>query len=122
MALQHAGALVELHDDHFPHDQDDADWLPIVGHRGWLVLTKDKAIRRRELEMQALMGAGVGAFILTATGLDGPSMASAFVAALPTMTRYAHTRVRPFVASVTAIGRVSMLRGGARRGGVRHER
>jgi hypothetical protein len=35
---------VEVHDDHFLTGADDADWLQIVGPRGWVVLTKDERI------------------------------------------------------------------------------
>lgn len=62
-ALRAAGARVEVHDDHFDQDAEDAIWLPEVGGRGWLVLTKDIRIRRHPLELSALMNAGVGAFI-----------------------------------------------------------
>jgi hypothetical protein len=120
-ALRQVGAVVELHDDHFKQDQDDADWLSIVGARGWIVLTKDKAIRRREIEIQALLNAGVGAFILTAGGMTGPTMAAAFVAALRTMARHSQTMARPFVATVSTSGSVTILRGGQRRGGIKRE-
>ena len=120
-ALAKAGAKLERHDDHYPQDQEDVDWLPKVGARGWIVLTKDKAIRRNELEIAALMGAGVGAFILSAGQLTGPQMGAALVKALPKMRRLVATRVRPFVATVTASGEVSVLRGGERRGGVKRD-
>jgi hypothetical protein len=34
-ALRAAGAVVEVHLDHFPGDTPDMDWLPEVGRRGW---------------------------------------------------------------------------------------
>ena len=36
--LRAQGHTVELHDSHFAKD---VDWLPTVGQRGWVVLTKD---------------------------------------------------------------------------------
>jgi hypothetical protein len=54
-ALRDAGALVELHDDHFSQDAKDQVWLAEVGKRGWVVLTKDKRLRYRALETNALM-------------------------------------------------------------------
>jgi hypothetical protein len=47
IALQQAGLRVEFHADHFADDADDATWISVVGQRGWIVLTKDKAIRTR---------------------------------------------------------------------------
>ncbi len=37
----------------------DVDWLPRVGARGWILITKDKNIRKREVELRALKQAGV---------------------------------------------------------------
>ncbi len=53
-ALRAAGARVETHDAHFPITCDDDEWLPKVGALGWIVLTKDKYIRRRPKERRAL--------------------------------------------------------------------
>ena len=36
-----SGIAVEIHDDHFSQNVEDVDWLPEVGKRGWVVLTKD---------------------------------------------------------------------------------
>lgn len=74
-ALRALGARVEIHDDHFPLDARDADWLPEVGRRGWVVLMKDKRIRRNRLERDALLASGVRAFVLTSGNLTGPEMA-----------------------------------------------
>src|SRR6266511_4327650 len=73
--LRDAGAKVEFHDDHFAQDATDADWLPEVGAKGWVVLTKDKRIRFRALEREALMAAKVGVFVLASSkGLTGKQM------------------------------------------------
>jgi hypothetical protein len=62
---------------------------------------KDKAIRRDALERQALLVAGVRAFVLTAGSLKGPEMAAILVAHLPRITRLALRHPAPFVAGVT---------------------
>ena len=80
-ALRQAGMRVEIHDDHFPPDAEDADGLRIVGQRGWAVLTKDERIRRRPLERRALIDAGVCAFALTARRMSGSDIGQAFVRA-----------------------------------------
>jgi len=120
-ALRQAGARVEIHDDHFAQDALDTDWLPIVGAKGWILLTRDKRIRRRELEKQALMSAGIGAFFLSGTEMTGEDMAQAFVAALSEMSHVVEKRVRPFIAYVSRSGDISMKIGGARRGGVKRD-
>ena len=73
-ALRQAGAVVEVHADHFPADARDEDWLRVVGSRGWIVLTKDERIRYRPNERSALLRSGVRAFILTARDLTGEEM------------------------------------------------
>jgi uncharacterized protein with PIN domain len=118
-ALRKAGAHVEVHDAHFQDDEDDTVWLPGVGAHGWIVLTKDERISRRRLEIDALMNARVGAFILTRSDLTGPQMADAFVRALPRMERFAQKRERPFVAMVSPSGTITLKRGGAKLGGIK---
>jgi len=44
-ALRRAGVKVETHDDHFPPDAKDPEWLKEVGAKGWVVLTNDRHIR-----------------------------------------------------------------------------
>lgn len=108
-------------DEGFPSDVEDVAWLPVVASRGWAVLTKDKRIRRRPLEHEAIIGSLAGAFILAAGGLGGDAIAAAFARALPRMIRIWHTRARPFIATVTSQGKVVVVEGGERSGAVRRE-
>jgi hypothetical protein len=119
--LRAAGATVEVHDDHFPHTEADVDWLPVVGQRGWVVLTKDRRIRTRTLELRALMDAGVAAFVLTAGDLNGAEMADALVKALPRMRRMVAKHLRPFIAVLGRSGDLTLKVGGERRGGVKRD-
>ncbi len=83
-SLRDAGAVVEIHDDHFPSDTPDDRWLQVAGSTDWIVLTKDKAIRRNELERRTLLESGVRAFVLVARrNLLGEEIGAAFVTALP---------------------------------------
>ena len=118
-ALRGAGALVEVHDEHFASDTPDTAWLAEVGARGWIVLTKDSRIRRHPLELQSLLAANVAAFILTAMDLTGADMGRILVEALPKITQLVRTRARPFIATVSRQGQIVIIQGGARRGGVR---
>lgn len=83
IALRSAGATVEIHDDYFPPDAADEEWLAEVGRRKWIVLTKDNRLRYHPREKQALLRHRVRAFILTARDLRGEEMGRAFAAALP---------------------------------------
>ena len=86
-ALRDAGVRVEIHDDHFPTNAKDSDWLPVVGKWRWIVLTKDDRIRYRRHEREALFKAGVFCFVLTNRNLSGAEMAALFVKHLPKMQR-----------------------------------
>jgi hypothetical protein len=57
----------------------DETWLRDVGQRGWVVLMKDDAIRRRPAEREALIEGGVRAFCLTNAQLRGEEQARRFV-------------------------------------------
>ncbi len=105
-ALRAAGAEVAIHDDLFTPDALDTEWLPYVGERGWVVLSKDDRLRHRKIELVAIRSASVGVFILTSGNLTGDLMAEAFVAALPRMRAITGRETRPFVATVARNGDV----------------
>lgn len=48
------GVTVEIHRDHFSEGEFDDVWIPSVAARGWVILTKDKEMRHRRLEIEAV--------------------------------------------------------------------
>ncbi|MEL6937517.1 MAG: hypothetical protein AAFO59_12745 [Cyanobacteria bacterium J06607_17] len=108
IALRNAGAKIEIHDDHFPARALDVEWLPIVGEREWLILTKDDAIGRRLLEQMAVASSGARVFVLASGNLTGPEMADILVSALSRMQRFAQGNSKPFIAKVHRRGTVRM--------------
>lgn len=46
----------------------DKDWLPVAGGNEWVVLKRDKKIRTRQWERDALIRAGLRTFCLTGGG------------------------------------------------------
>jgi hypothetical protein len=46
----------------------DPQWIPVVGERGWLLISRDKRIRRRPAFRIQLIDAGVRAVFLTSAG------------------------------------------------------
>ena len=103
-ALRKVGVQVEVHDDHFATNAPDQAWLTEVGSRGWLVLMKDKQVRRKPLELNALLAAGVGAFVLTQGNLRGEEMAEVMVRHIRRIVKLARVQRAPCVASVTRSG------------------
>lgn len=107
--LRAAGHLAHVQYDTFGSGTPDLEWLPEVGARGWILLTKDKQIRKREIELRALRQAGVRAFVLTAAGLTGREQADVLERALPRMIRLLRRKAVTFVARVTAGSNVEII-------------
>ena len=73
------------------------------------MITRDKGIRHRATELEALKAAGVATFVLTARGLTGQQNGAVLVAALPRMLRFLMGNRPPFIASVSASGHLTMI-------------
>jgi predicted nuclease of predicted toxin-antitoxin system len=99
-ALRDAGATVEVHDDHFAQDAIDEAWIPDVAGRGWIILTKDKNIRRRPGEREALLTANARIFTLCSGNMRGAEMAELFVTQIADMEEVAAGLQPSFVAVV----------------------
>ena len=99
---------LELHDDYFPQEAQDRDWLPIVGARGWVVLTADGRIRYRGLETGALMRAAVRCFVLSGIGAGHPQLAVNFLQALPRVEELLAEQPGPFIAKVYRGGEIKI--------------
>jgi hypothetical protein len=108
-AVRQAGHGVVVHDDEFDPNARDVDWLRAVGARRWVVLTKDARIRTNALERGTLLSANVAAFILGQGDMTGSRMALIFVSALPRMMKVLRRWDLPIIATVTAVGGVSVL-------------
>ncbi len=102
--LRASGLNVEFHADHFADDADDQTWISEVGQRGWVVLTKDKAISRRPLELRAVETARVRMFTLATGNMTGEQMAKVFAAQRLSMGRMIKKCPPPFIARVSATG------------------
>lgn len=111
--LRQAGANVAVHDDHFPPDMEDAEWLSALRDRNWVLLTLDRHILTRPTEIAALIAACIHAFILKQSSRDmtGDEIAQAFLDALPHMNRLAAKHTPPFLARVTPTGNVTEIEG-----------
>lgn len=107
--LREAGLTVELHDDHFPQDAHDEEWLVEVGRRKWCVVTRDDRIRYRRLEAQAVHNAKVAMFVIVSKNLTGPQTAEVILKALGRIKRFISSHRRPFIAKIYRDGRVEKL-------------
>jgi predicted nuclease of predicted toxin-antitoxin system len=105
-SLRELGISVECHDDHFPKEAQDTEWMPEVGRQGWIVLTKDARIGKRTLEKIAVTRAGIRMFVLVSQNLSGTEMAGAFQKAIESMQKFTRENPAPFIAKVYRNGRV----------------
>jgi len=109
-ALRKAGLKIEIHDDHFPQDAQDPEWLTAAGKKNWIVITRDERIRYRVAERQAIRRAKVRAFVLAAQGdLRAEMLAEIFLKALPKIRRTVKKQKPPFIAKISRGGDVTLL-------------
>jgi PIN domain-containing protein len=107
--LRAAGLKVCAHDDHFKQNTPDDVWLRDVGRRRWIVITKDKNIRKRYLERDALVAARVRAFVFTGGQISGVEMGEILVAAIGKIGKLLDSTPPPFVARITGAGDVAII-------------
>src|SRR6202049_762596 len=81
-ALALYGVRHERHGAHFAAGTEDTTWLPLVGERGWMLITKDKRIRFNELEKSAIQRHRVREFYFASGNYSGAEMATFLFSAL----------------------------------------
>jgi hypothetical protein len=108
-ALRLAGVEVRIHDDHFDPTTPDELWLGEAGLQGWVVLTKDDNIRRRQVAINAIVRNRVRMLVLPRGSLTGEEMAEMVVRALPRIRQLVIDFSPPFIATVARSGKVNRL-------------
>lgn len=107
-ALRALGLRVECKTQHFAQDTPDTEWLPVVGKRGWIILSKDKNLKSNPLEVIGLLRANTHSFLLTSGSVTGQDMANAFIAAMNDIQGIVLSMPHPLVASVWQTGVVKV--------------
>ena len=107
-ALRKIGLKVEVHADHFAHDAPDTEWLERCGEERWIVLAKDRAIKKNPLERQAIFTHGLAAFFVLNSGATGEENAQAIVKGVKKIVGILENQRRPFIARITSDGRVEL--------------
>jgi PIN like domain len=108
-ALCAANWKVEFHLSHFKQNTPDEEWIPAVGARGWIVLTKDKGIRRKAWEREKVIAANVRMFTLASGEMTGEEMAQVYLHNGPKIGRFLKKYAAPFIASVSRSGIVPII-------------
>lgn len=99
-----------VHDEHFPQDALDPEWLGAAGRNGWIVITRDERIRYRIAEKQTIRRAKVRAFVLAAHGdLRAEVLAEIFLQALPKVHEIVASKNPPFIAKIWRDGKAALI-------------
>lgn len=108
-ALRNLGLDVKLSHVEFGRGAEDSVWLPEIGQRGWILLTKDRAIRRRKPELNSLRRARVRAFFFASGDLTSAQMIRSFRKALHRIARAIEKEQPPFLKRITPSGELTDL-------------
>ena len=104
--LRSEGIRVEVHDDHLPLDAPDEEWIALVGRKGWLAITKDKNVRYRTAELEAIRRHSARIIVIRMKNATGSEIAEVLVKGRQRMARFALTKPAPFVAGIYKSGTV----------------
>ena len=107
-ALRNAGCTIELHSNHFGRGTADDDWLPLVGARGWVLLTSDKRIRYYASKLAQVVESRLRLFCFSSNNLSGKDLGETLRQALPTILRALETHAPPYFATIEKNGRVTV--------------
>jgi hypothetical protein len=117
--LRDAGMSCEPHRDHFAPDAEDEAWIPAIASRGWVIVTRDFAIRRRPNERDAWAAAGATVVMVRGDRLSAEDMARLLLAAHGhgRLDNYIAKRSPPMILYLNPDGQLHTQLGGQRRGG-----
>lgn len=109
-ALRSAGLLIKTVPDEFGRGRPDVEWLSEAGKRGYVVLTKDKAMRRSPMEVAVIREFRVRYFALAKGNLTAAHIAAAILTAAPQIEGIVGSMKgrRAVLARITAAGRVNV--------------
>jgi hypothetical protein len=109
-ALTTANIAFIPHHHRFAPDCPDEEWLPVAGKSGWVVLTRDKNIRRKPNELQAFKKNLVLAIVLSSGQASASDTASLVVSLYPKLMRKIQTAKPPAMFTVTLAGTISKIK------------
>lgn len=109
-ALSEQGIHFIAHHERFAPACPDEEWLAVAGKEGWIVLTRDKNIRRKPNELKAFRDHHVIAFVLTAGDASAADTAALVTALHPKMIRKAKGAKPPAMFTITLAGGIGTVK------------
>ena len=90
----------------FPQDIADIDLLKKIGKNGWILITKDKRMKRVNAEKAAYKKYSVGGFVLVGQNLDRCSIYESLIKNWRDIKEKAKKTNRPFMYKIRARGKI----------------
>jgi hypothetical protein len=90
--------------DYYDPGTKDEIWLEEIGKKGWILITKDRRIRRRPLEIEALKTNNVGAFFLSGKSMGKWESIKQLVQSWEKIQEIAKNNPRPFAFQINRSG------------------
>ena len=103
-ALEAIGANYLAHHQRFAPAAPDEEWLEVAGREGWVVLTRDKHIRRRPSELEAFQTHKAIVFVLASGNASAAETAELVTRLYDKIQRLAAQAQPPVMYSVTKSG------------------
>ncbi len=117
--LKAKGVACISHRDVFPAGTEDAVWIPAVAEKGWVIVTRDVAIKSNPAERAAWKASGAVLLIIRGKGLSAADMVEIFLDAYGDgwLDNFIHKRRPPMILYLFANKRIEVKEGGEKRGG-----
>ncbi len=110
-ALRKSGLQVEIQNGRskIPRGLEDPVWAKLVAGRGWVAVTRDKHIRYRMAEKQAIADAKLALFVLASRrNLFRQDIIDRVSAAAPRMAPFMKKHQPPFIANIYQDGQIKL--------------
>ena len=101
---------VEVHDDHLPPEAPDEDWIALVGRERWVAVTKDKNVRYRMSEIEAIRKHMARVVVIRMKNATGPDIADALLKGRRRIASFAAKTPAPCIAGLYKSGSVSVYK------------
>ena len=95
-----------VHDDRLPPDAPDEEWIALVGAKGWVAVTKDRNVRYRAAELEAIRRHSARVIVIRMKNATGPDIAQLLVKGRRRIARFAAKTRPPFLAGIHGSGTV----------------
>ena len=97
VAVRGAGVNLEILLDNFASGTSDAEWIPEVSSRNWVIITHNLRIRYNRLERDTVMNSG-SRMIVICSGNTRAEMAEIFLASRNRILAFLRNYEAPFIA------------------------